>query len=324
MGISVNNLRFLLYAKSFGVDFTKTALIGRQVLNTSFEEFSHIIRNEFKHDVDSKTLEAIYNERYADELFRYLGANEVHSFDYSDYEGATYIHNFNENIPENFFAQYTAVIEGGTLEHIFNFPIAIKNCMQMIKVGGHYLGMSPANNNMGHGFYQFSPELYFRVFSQRNGFHIEHIILLEGKETKKWLKVTDPYDVKRRVQIKNSMKTSLQILSTRLTDCHIFSTPPLQSDYVPRWNGIEKHRPVKKRWFPQSTRDHIKSFKNHWLILSIRNFKKLTKNRIKAVMIALGQRHDPRFFKPFNPFESKAKPSTHKASSRQIQKDTLK
>jgi hypothetical protein len=30
--------------------------------------------------------------------------------------------------------------------------------------------VTPANNQMGHGFYQFSPELFFRVFSQENGY----------------------------------------------------------------------------------------------------------------------------------------------------------
>ena len=66
--------------------------------------------------------------------------------------------------------KYTLVIDGGCLEHIFNFPVAIKNCMEMLQEGGHFIGITPANNLMGHGFYQFSPELYFRIFSKENGF----------------------------------------------------------------------------------------------------------------------------------------------------------
>ena len=43
MGINVNGLRFLLYAKSAGVDFTKTAMIGRQGLHLSFHQFCNLL-----------------------------------------------------------------------------------------------------------------------------------------------------------------------------------------------------------------------------------------------------------------------------------------
>ncbi|WP_051358088.1 hypothetical protein [Rubidibacter lacunae] len=104
---------------------------------------------------------------------KFLGAESIDSFDYSGYEGATCEHDFNQPISEDYHARYTVAIDGGTLEHVFNFPVAIANCMRMVEVGGHYLGLTPSNNLMGHGFYQFSPELYFRVLSPENGFSIE-------------------------------------------------------------------------------------------------------------------------------------------------------
>jgi 2-polyprenyl-3-methyl-5-hydroxy-6-metoxy-1,4-benzoquinol methylase len=57
------------------------------------------------------------------------------------------------------------VFDGGTLEHIFDYPTAIKNCMKMVKPGGHLLLTTPANNWFGHGFYQFSPELFYSFVS---------------------------------------------------------------------------------------------------------------------------------------------------------------
>ena len=68
--------------------------------------------------------------------------------------------------------KYTVVIDGGSLEHVFNFPIAIKNCMEMLQVGGYFISLAPANNMLGHGFYQFSPELFYRIFSKENGFSV--------------------------------------------------------------------------------------------------------------------------------------------------------
>ena len=289
MGINVNGLRFLLYAKSTGVDFSRTAMIGRQGLHLAFNQLSHIFKKEFSYDVDNKTLKAIYDKKYCDDLLRYLGANIVHSFDYSDFEGSTHVHDFNLPIPEQHMAQYSAIIEGGTLEHVFNFPIAIKNCMQMIEVGGHYLGISPTNNYMGHGFYQFSPELYFRVFSPDNGFLAKHIIFHEGRETKKWFNVPDPKIVQRSVGLTNTTSTLLLILATRTADCPIFSTPPLQSLYISAWNKVELETNSN------DTKNSLSGLK-HWIPQPIKNF--------------LRRRHGNTgpLFTPFNPFEVKATP----------------
>jgi len=39
--------------------------------------------------------------------------------------------------------------------------------MRLVKVGGTVMIATTANNHLGHGFYQFSPEWGFRTFSRR-------------------------------------------------------------------------------------------------------------------------------------------------------------
>lgn len=291
MGINVNGLRFLLYAKASGVDYSKTAMIGRQGLHLSFKQFCHVIRTEFSYESDTNTLKEIYKSKYADGLLRYLGAHEVDSFDFSEYENPTYTHDFNESIPEKYTRQYTAIVEGGTLEHIFNFPVAIKNCMRMLKSGGHYLGLVPANNYMGHGFYQFSPELYFRVFSKENGFCLEDLILHEGRETNKWYRVSDPKDVRHAVGVINATRTILLVLAKKLDDCPIFSSYPQQSGFVSRW---ERSEPTKIMNPEKPRKQLIKSC----LPESFRNI----------INIALGRNRKQKAFRPFNPHEARSRP----------------
>jgi len=288
MGINPNGLRFLLFAKAAGVDFTRTATIGRLGLHLSFEQLCDIFTGEFNYNVDRKTLETIYSNKYCEGLLEYFGASNVHSFDYSGYESSTHIHDFNHPLPAEHFDQYTAVIDGGSLEHVFNFPAAIKNCMQMIKIGGHFLGMSPTNNHMGHGFYQFSPELYFRIFNFENGFKTEHILLLEGQMTKNWYKVPDPVDAKCRVGFTSTKRMYLLILAIKLTDGPIFSIFPLQSDYGSKWNKIKPDaiNTVKKN----SPLDILKSR----IPLSV-------KSRIKSL---LGLSNAGSLFSPFDPLKS--------------------
>jgi 2-polyprenyl-3-methyl-5-hydroxy-6-metoxy-1,4-benzoquinol methylase len=76
----------------------------------------------------------------------------VSSIDASDYENATYVHDLNVPIPDHLKGQFDLVDDGGTLEHVFNFPVALRNCMEMVKVGGHLLLNVPTNNFVGHGF----------------------------------------------------------------------------------------------------------------------------------------------------------------------------
>src|SRR5262249_13058363 len=117
---------------------------------------------------------------YCEGFLKRLGASEVVSVDASDYEGASVVHDMNQPVPASMYESFTAVIDSGTLEHVFNFPVAVKNCMEMVSRGGHFLGITPANNLMGHGFYQFSPELLYRIFSPANGYQIRKLMICEN------------------------------------------------------------------------------------------------------------------------------------------------
>jgi hypothetical protein len=236
MGITVNGLRFLLLAKEAGADFSRTAVIGRQKLELSLKELGAVVRGEFGLRAESSTLQKVFAEGYAEELLKLLGARTAESFDYSDYEGATRVHDFNLPLPDEWAGQFTAVIDGGTLEHVFNFPTAIANCLRLLAVGGHYLGISPANNYLGHGFYQFSPELYYRILSPENGFRVLGVFCHEGRESKAWFSIPDPDQVRRRLGVVNAAPLLLLVLAKKIEESPLFSRPPLQSDYLPLWN----------------------------------------------------------------------------------------
>ena len=167
MGIDKDVAKFLLSARERKANFQKTLMLGNQ----SFQVF----------DSDCKTLGHTFNlnnlgeiENAAD-FFRRLGAREVSSMDVSDYEGAAILHDLNQPISDDLKEKFTFVLDGGTLEHIFNFPTALSNAMKMVKVGGHLVIITGGNNFLGHGFYQFSPELFYRAFSEENGFAVKRM-----------------------------------------------------------------------------------------------------------------------------------------------------
>lgn len=179
---------------------------------------------------------------FSEALLRHLGAAEASSFDYSDYEKPTYTHDMNKPIGEQFKARFNVVLDGGSLEHIFDFPTAIRNCMEMVELGGHYLAITPANNFVGHGFYQFSPELYFTVLSPENGFEMVSMIAIEERENPVWYQVANPREVGGRVTLANKHPVHLLIVAKREKLVPIFAQTPQQSDYTVIWGEREAQR----------------------------------------------------------------------------------
>ena len=250
MGLDINGSRFLIYARELGVDFSRTLMIGRQNLFVAPERLAANFA-EFGHAVSLDEARRIVSEGkgYAEPFFRALGAAEVSSMDASGFEGATYVHDLNQPIPADLKGRFTAVVDGGSLEHVFNFPVAIKNCMEMVAVGGHYLGITPTSNFSGHGFYQFSPELYFRVLDEPNGFVVQKMVLYHSVRLSPWYEVADPMAVGRRVTFASQTPAYLALMARKTAAADIFRTTPQQSDYSAAWTG----KPWKgAQWVPPS------------------------------------------------------------------------
>jgi SAM-dependent methyltransferase len=100
------------------------------------------------------------------QLLGRLGFDVVESLDFSDYEGATHIFDLNQPAPPaHLLGAYDVIIDGGTLEHVFHLPNALSNIAKMLKVGGRIIHLSPSSNHIDHGFYMFSPTLFWDFYA---------------------------------------------------------------------------------------------------------------------------------------------------------------
>jgi hypothetical protein len=240
MGLDPSSVSFLCAAKSLGVDFTHTAMIGRQ---TFWPDAATLRRVFAVLDIQHDAREFLRQNKYSEPFFALLGARTIESLDASKYESATHIHDMNLPLPADLRERFTLVHDGGTLEHVFNITQALRNCMEMVKVGGHFTQVNVANNYMGHGFWQFSPEMIYRAFSLANGFQIEAVMLHEVVPRGAWYVVRDPEQVRRRVELCNRRPTYILTIARRVAAVDIFASPPQQSDYVAAWNRSTENRP---------------------------------------------------------------------------------
>lgn len=236
MGLNINSVKFLLNAKTRGVSFNRVLMIGRQSLTITPNEVQKLLRLPINQKLKQDMLHLrLGSDVYAEELFHVLGAVCVDSMDNTSYEGATITHDLNLPIPEQLKEKYDVVLDGGSLEHIFNFPVALKQCMEMLKIGGHYFGFTPSNNMAGHGFYQFSPELFLTAFSSENGFETLEMVLYEENGLNIWYKISEPEKRYRRITFQNKVPAHLLILAEKKEAKVIFNTYPQQKMYQEAW-----------------------------------------------------------------------------------------
>jgi len=247
MGLDAASAKMLLDARVLDhVDFSSTLTLGHQELNlfpSEADQFTAACRGRLQNPAEAAAV--LTWGAYADGFLKtFLGASDVRSLDYSSFEGADIVHDMNAPTPASLDEQFDAVIDGGTLEHVYNVPVAWHSCMRMLKVGGRLFLFTTANNFCGHGFYQFSPELFFRLFSAGNGFRVEQVLLVEYRLgggfslTPACYSMIDPAVAGARsmVYTRSRVLCFVRAQKTASTASTSFSTP-LQSDYVERWSA---------------------------------------------------------------------------------------
>jgi SAM-dependent methyltransferase len=242
VGLDYNSVKFVLWAKNLGVSFDRTLTLGRLGLGCTRHYLTRAFRNfgfsATREQVDVCMAQAAFESRYVDQFLRFLGAQDPVSVDRSNFEGATLLHDLNEPFPTPLLGTFDLVLDGGTLEHIFNYPQALGNSADLVRVGGHFITITPATGQMGHGFYQFSPELFFRFFSPERGFRVRKMILFDTSKTDSaFYEVVDPA-LKAERTISAERPTQLAVLAQRIAPSPSRVDPPQQSDYVAVW---EKH-----------------------------------------------------------------------------------
>jgi hypothetical protein len=254
VGVTLATAEFLAEAAAGGVRFDRTLTIGRQQLFVGPTRLWPMLH---QHDLWPGQSKATFRRQlgwqaWSDPFFRLLGASEVEAIDASDYQDASIMHDLNTPIPAKLHEQFDVVFDCGTLEHVFNAPVALKSYMEMVRVGGHLILVVPANNLFGHGFYQFSAELFYSALSEQNGYAVERMLisredpdvvhrfrdraqvsLVYGPR----YEVADPRVVRQRVTLQDDRPNMLMVQAKRVARKPVFEPAPEQSDYLTVWDA---------------------------------------------------------------------------------------
>lgn len=233
MAIDTQAFRLLLAARKAGASFERTITFGRQGFHP---RRAHAVRALAHADLGI-TAEAIgpFRHCYGETFLQLLGAQVADSMDASAYEGATLIHDLNQPVPSSLHGRYTVVYDGGTTEHVFHYPQTLLTAMQLLAVGGHFISITAGNSLPGHGFYQISPELFFRVFCPANGFETVAVLLADGRPGGRFYRVEDPATLHGRVEFVSARPHLVAVIARKIAADAGLKATPLQSDYQEIW-----------------------------------------------------------------------------------------
>jgi SAM-dependent methyltransferase len=245
MGLDANSVRFLITARKNGVQFNRTVMLGRLNLFVAPELICEFLA---QHGLPAGSMDAALNTApYSEPFFEALGATQVDSVDNARFEGANLIHDLNEPIPEEWKEQFNVVCDGGTLEHVFNFPVALRSAMEMLKKDGRLFIHTPVNNTSGHGFYQFSPELFYGALSAQNGFEVERLVVHRTGPYGRWYQVSNSNEIRERVELISFTPIMAMIQARRVEVKPIFEKWPQQTIYADMWQAGMENK--KNNWF---------------------------------------------------------------------------
>lgn len=222
MGIDLQGLKHLVHCKQYG-DYKKTVTLGRQEIHIS----SYVINN-----ILSTT--KLYSGFCENLLLNEFGATSVDSIDNSDYENASIIWDMNKLIEDNHIGKFDTVIDYGTLEHVYHVNNALYNTSTLCEVGGQIIHILPSNNYCGHGFWQMSPELFFALYSLKNGYDQTEVFVMDSNNHNRVEKLAPPVNGKRiLIDWPNPVYVAVR---TVLVEDKFSHTDVQQSDYLELWS----------------------------------------------------------------------------------------
>lgn len=273
MGIRTSSARLLCnLKKETDIDYSSVLMLGRQNLYMNKRQIQKMLK-DYKDVLQNHDIQ----DRFCEKLFLSLGAKEINSLDASEFEGATIIHDMNQVVPVEWEESYTCIVDGGTTEHVYNFPQAMSNIMRMLKVGGYYIGLVPSNNFSGHGFYQFSPMLYLQLFCESNHFELKKLYMWRGGE-RHLLELVNLDSRKKRIEI-NGRRPSEVFVVARKTAPSPQNIALQQRDYIVRWEEEKNSRrkEILKKIVKQAP---VEWYESAWFYFNLLREKK-TLSKIK-------------------------------------------
>lgn len=253
MGVNASTFALLAeFSRRYQAE-APSLMLGRQKFQPSkCSSRMRVQRSLRRYRPDLQIEDLLQADCYAESMFEALGFPGIETLDASDWEfpdgGNVIVHDLNAPVPEELHDRYNFIYDGGTLEHVFNVPTALKNMFLMLKPGGRAIGVNPLNGLPGHGMYQFTAELVYGFWGRIAKCRINKICAYSANWGMYHQEIADPAEVGRRTRYRSMLFPFSRIPPGRI---YLFyeiekvtgaslDGAALQPDYVVKWDAASQ------------------------------------------------------------------------------------
>lgn len=181
MAIDISMLRMLLRTHKHYKMSGDILTLGVADVHGTYEQMEQVLKQErFPYiPVEPRERKVSLTKRqrefsllfgYADfmhqsDLFKMLGFQRSESMDAFDNESPTYIHDLNNPVPQSMHGKFDAILDFGTLDHVYDMRMAVANIVNMLKVGGVIVIYDAMIGWHNQCIYNFQPPFFFDTFT---------------------------------------------------------------------------------------------------------------------------------------------------------------
>ncbi len=178
MGLNAEILDMIVREAAYRPVKGTVLTLGRQTIYANQDQAKELLaKHGLKPAIENASFDVSTRQTLRDgqsrisdtDFFRMLGANDVKALDVSDYEGAEIVHSLNEPIPDELEGICDFLVDGSTLDNIFDPPNALRNIARLLKPGGRCFLTNRSNAaEPGIAYVMFSAPWFFDYFVANN------------------------------------------------------------------------------------------------------------------------------------------------------------
>lgn len=173
MGISINIAIHLARIAPLVQRCRTGVMLGRQKMHFRPPEWTPLLLSELKTlGIEATPQDLFQEDGFCETYLQTIGWPRLESLDFSDIEGAEYIHDLSEPIGDELRGRFDLIYDGGTTEHVFDIAQSFRNVDAMLMEGGIFVSCVGTDGWFGHGFYQVGPDIPWRYWVASLGYEM--------------------------------------------------------------------------------------------------------------------------------------------------------
>ena len=229
----------------------KVAFFQEDIEDLDLSNFQKKNLEYLKNDLKNITSNKAFKKSYINKIFfKILGISEIKSIDISKYQNADYLYDLNKiKPPKKLKRKFDCILDGSTIEHIFNTFNVLKNINYFLKKGGYIIHITGINNMPKDGFYQFNPNFFLEFYSFNNFKIIKNLywvnnyakkIFQKNARSKRGLdKYFEDFEKANAYAKKNKLPIQIIFIAKKITDNNL--KIPQQKYYLKKKNWLKNN-----------------------------------------------------------------------------------